>query len=523
MGIELARAFVTVRADAKRLPADLTRIKARVTRAMSNIASIAKGLNKTLVAISTVAVTVGARQLISMANQRIELAKRQIDAEQRLAAVVKATGAAAGFQASQLQGFASQLQKSTTIGDEAILESMAILLTFRSITGDAFKETTRLALDMSAVMGNDAKGAVLQLGKALEDPITGLGALRRSGISFSEQQKEQIKGFVETNKLAKAQGIILKVVRDQLGGVAESLAETDAGKVKQLTNQLNDMREELGRKLLPLQREWLEMMIELQPAMAEIGLAVADFARELGPVVKDVLPDLIDIFKVLIPLGAKTIQVTLIPMKLLIAGLGEVFRGLAESIAFATDALRAFGLVEMDRSGGTASRPLSSFQRRIKAQAQDAAERDPSLTLKAGMPGAELTPFGSKSLQTLKSSRDSSKSKLTPFGFRTLPQQPPAPSLPSTPLSPSGPASIFSTMDMALAFANAFAQIKPEGLLDTGRSGFAELGVKIQDILIGRDEDALNKERNSLLAKQLEVSGQIVGAVQEQDKRLGLS
>ena len=64
---------------------------------------------------------------------------------------------------------------------------------------------------------------------------------------------------------------------------------------------------------------------------------------------------------------------------------------------------------------------------------------------------------------------------------------------------------------------------RPALALAGPRSGFADLGVKIQDALLQADKDALDKERNGILNKQLSLSEQIVNAVKEQDKRLGLS
>ena len=47
-----------------------------------------------------------------------------------------------------------------------------------------------IATDIATVMGTDVKSATLQLGKALEEPRIGLSMLRRSGISFTEEQKK---------------------------------------------------------------------------------------------------------------------------------------------------------------------------------------------------------------------------------------------------------------------------------------------------------------------------------------------
>ena len=59
------------------------------------------------------------------------------------------------------------------------------------------------------------RGTALQLGKALQDPAGQLGALSRSGFTFTGNQKTMIKNLVEQNKLFEAQTIILDELEKQ--------------------------------------------------------------------------------------------------------------------------------------------------------------------------------------------------------------------------------------------------------------------------------------------------------------------
>ncbi len=174
----------------------------------------------------------------------------QQEADQKLAAVVKATGEAAGFTAAQMGVMASALQNVTTTGDETIQGAMAIIATFKNIKGDQFKDTTRLALDMAAAMGTDVKSAAMQMSKALQDPLKGLTMLTRVGVTFTDQQKEQIQGFVKSGEVAKAQNVILDELEGQFGGVASAMAE-GIGAQKQWDNRMGDISESLGEALLP--------------------------------------------------------------------------------------------------------------------------------------------------------------------------------------------------------------------------------------------------------------------------------
>ena len=74
------------------------------------------------------------------------------------------------------------------------------------------------------MFGGTAASQATQLGKALQDPVKGITALNRVGVSFSETQKEQIKLFVEGGEAAKAQALILEAIKNQVGGAGASVA-----------------------------------------------------------------------------------------------------------------------------------------------------------------------------------------------------------------------------------------------------------------------------------------------------------
>ena len=269
MGLELAKAWVTIRGDDSKLSGDLGKTKKNVLGSLSSLAGSAGAL----LAAAGVAVGVGA--MVGLGKESIGLAMQQIQNEQRLAAVIRATGGAAGFTAEQLKAQASALQASTTVGDEAIMETQAVLLTFKNISGETFTKTTELALDMAAVLGTDAKSGAIQLGKAMNDPVKGVTALSRAGIQFTDQQKQQIKALVESGQLHKAQTLVLGELKGQLGGVASALAQTGAGQYTQLQNILGDVKEELGIQLLPVAIAFTKAMLDVMPAISGVMIAIS--------------------------------------------------------------------------------------------------------------------------------------------------------------------------------------------------------------------------------------------------------
>jgi hypothetical protein len=179
----------------------------------------------------------------------LKLYSEQEDAEKRLEQVVRATGGAAGYTAAELKKMASDLQQVTKFGDETTLAAQATMLTFKQIRGDVFKDAIESAMDLQSVFGGDLQSSTLQLGKALEDPIAGLTALRRVGVSFNDQQKETIKSLVKTNRLADAQRIILDAIAGQVGGSAKAAAQTFGGQWQQAKNAMGDVMEQIGKAI----------------------------------------------------------------------------------------------------------------------------------------------------------------------------------------------------------------------------------------------------------------------------------
>lgn len=173
----------------------------------------------------------------------IDATAKQEKAVKQLDQGLKSTSHTAGFALSELTKYASELQKVTTFGDEDIIASMAQLVTFTRITGDEFKSTMEAALNLSTRMDQDLKSSVLQLGKALNDPVGNMGALSRSGIQFTDQQKDMIKALVKSGDLIGAQRLILKELETQYGGSAVAARQTFGGALEALDNAFGDLLE----------------------------------------------------------------------------------------------------------------------------------------------------------------------------------------------------------------------------------------------------------------------------------------
>ena len=267
---------------------------------------------------------------------------QQAKAIAQVEAGLKSTGNTVGFTSKQLQQMASDLQTKTIFGDEEILkDATSQLLTFTNIAGDQFTRTQSVALDLATRLDGDLKSASIQLGKALNDPIANLSALSRSGIQFSEDQKQVIKSLTESGRLAEAQTVILDELEKQYGGSAEAAAKAGTGGLKQLANSFGDLQEEFGKiimEFLPPVIDGLKNMLaafqNLSPQVKRFMVIGAGIAAALGPLLV-VLPTLIQGFMALLS-----------PIGLIIAavvGLGIAIVTFADEIApYITDVINYF-------------------------------------------------------------------------------------------------------------------------------------------------------------------------------------
>src|SRR5260221_6882017 len=152
-------------------------------------------------------------------------------------AVIKSTGGVAGVTAQAVLDLATKYSHLTQFSDDTVQSGENMLLTFTNIGKNVFPMATKTVLDMSQALGQDTKNSAIQLGKALNDPITGVTALQRVGVTFSSTQKDLIKHFMDTGNMAGAQGVILKELQKEFGGSAEAAGKTFPGQLKILRSE----------------------------------------------------------------------------------------------------------------------------------------------------------------------------------------------------------------------------------------------------------------------------------------------
>lgn len=166
-------------------------------------------------------------------------------------AVIKSTGGVAGLTAEDIRDLANEMEELSGVDDKVVQSGANVLLTFKNIGKDAFEPATLAALDMSEAMDQDLQSSIVQIGKALNDPIAGITALTRVGVTFTEEQKEVIKTLVETGDVAGAQAIILAELNSEFGGSAQASMEGYRGTQLRLKDTWEELQMTLATALLP--------------------------------------------------------------------------------------------------------------------------------------------------------------------------------------------------------------------------------------------------------------------------------
>ncbi len=141
----------------------------------------------------------------------------------------------AGATVGEYQALASAIQSKTRADDESILSGAAVLGNF-NLTNERLKATLPLVVDYARKTGKDVPTAAKSIGKAM---LGNTRALKDLGISYKSTGDKQ-----------KDMANITQLLRDKVGGFAESEAKTTAGRIDIMKNKFDDLLEIVGGKMV---------------------------------------------------------------------------------------------------------------------------------------------------------------------------------------------------------------------------------------------------------------------------------
>lgn len=209
---------------------------------------ISKGLK-----LAAIGIAAGAAAAVAFGVSSVKSFQESEKATAQLNAVLKSTKGAAGVSAKAATDLADKLSRLNAVDDEAVLGAENMLLTFTNIGKNIFPQTTQAAIDMATAMNGGAipsaeqlRNTTIQLGKALQSPDAGLGALKRVGVNVDELKKK----FTESMTVQEKQKLILKELATEFGGSGAAAADTYEGKLNAIKIAFDNVQESVGKVIL---------------------------------------------------------------------------------------------------------------------------------------------------------------------------------------------------------------------------------------------------------------------------------
>ena len=180
----------------------------------------------------------------------VSAADVQAAAEKRLETTIMNVKGATLEGVASIKKYASELQGITTVGDEVTIQGASQLATFQ-LQSDTIKTLLPSLQDLAvaqygtAVSGDQMQQMANLMGKVMAGNVS---SLSRYGVIMNETQKNILKTGNESQKAS----MLVEVLGQNFGGLAQSMANTPAGRVQQMKNAWGDMQEVIGAKLYPV-------------------------------------------------------------------------------------------------------------------------------------------------------------------------------------------------------------------------------------------------------------------------------
>jgi phage-related protein len=224
-------------------------------------------------------------------------------ANARIVAVADAMGtfgSETGAVTDRLIDFAKSNEILLAVDENVIKATQAKLLTFGELAatadeaGGAFDRATLAAIDLEAAGFGPAESQAVALGKALNDPTKGLAALGKSGITFTDAEKDKIAALQESGDLLGAQEILLGAIEGQVKGTAAATADASV----QMGLAFGNIKEAVGDELLPI---FNDLVKEMLPVIDEVIPVFGETIQALAPIIKDLAGQFPDLMRALFP------------------------------------------------------------------------------------------------------------------------------------------------------------------------------------------------------------------------------
>lgn len=263
--------FSSITKQANKAKASMSSMKAGVTRSCSAMKTAASSLKSTFAALG---ITLSGVALISFAKSAREAYQIQIEGETKLATVMRQRMGASAKEIQQIKDLCSAQQALGVIGDEVQLSGAQQLATFLKQTSSLntlIPAMNNLIAQQKGLNATTEKAYMVgnMMGKAMQGQAS---ALRRVGITFSEAEEKVLKYGNEQQRAA----MLAQIITNNVGQMNQSLAATENGRLKQVSNTLGDIKETAGGAVTRV----LTVFLPALQSLCSVLSAVATYANK---------------------------------------------------------------------------------------------------------------------------------------------------------------------------------------------------------------------------------------------------
>ena len=209
---------------------------------------------------------------------------QRAEAQAKLAQVMRNTMGASGKEVAEIQALADAQQKLGVISADTQIAAAQELATYLQMPS-SLKTLMPVLNDMAAqqfglnATAEQTTTIATMLGKVMEGQT---GALSRYGYSFTEAQEAILKYGDEAERAA----VLSDVVSQSVGGMNAALASTPSGRLKQVSNTLDDIKAQFGQAFTIGSTAFIPMLNSVASTLATLAnlanrVAVA-FANVFG-------------------------------------------------------------------------------------------------------------------------------------------------------------------------------------------------------------------------------------------------
>jgi hypothetical protein len=212
--------------------------------------------------------------LTGFVEESVTAFAKQEDASNKLVASLRQHGLATPEVISQYNALATTFQNTTKYADEDIQAMESLLTLVGNVMPSQMQAALKASTDLASGLGIDLEKATMLVAKAAAGHTETLG---RYGITVDA-------AAVQTRGLSA----VLDVINDKFGGQAAAQIETYSGRLAQMANAWDNVKEALGKVIVedPLVVAALNNLTQAaknsDAATADASKSIADLAADFG-------------------------------------------------------------------------------------------------------------------------------------------------------------------------------------------------------------------------------------------------